>query len=57
MTWIAIPLASLTQGALAQIVLSTDNWHVFDTLYTRAGDSVTVQTPGGSFTLEIVSLS
>ena len=37
-----IPLASIAGGALKQIVLSSDNWHVFDTLYTRTGDSVTV---------------
>lgn len=41
-----IPLASIRGGKLEQIVLSTDNWHVFDTLYTKAGDSVTVYRDG-----------
>ena len=41
-----IPLASIAGGALKQIVLSSDNWRVFDTLYTRTGDSVTVFRDG-----------
>jgi hypothetical protein len=41
-----IPLAALEGGVLKKIVLSSDNWRVFDTLYTRAGDSVTVYRDG-----------
>ena len=42
-----IPLASIGGGGkLERIVLSSDNWRVFDTLYTKAGDSVVVYRDG-----------